>query len=204
MPLACSPSFLKMDSNGYDDAEWTGGGATSAASEAMDNAKIHAKQDGIALLKKASKAGYETKGSGPRDHKSMSSAYERRAQDLEDQEADEETKTVLAAAADADESDDSDDSLLDDPELDMLRKKRLHALKKQAAKREEAKAPGCGTYDEITEEEFLPTVTKVDRCVCHFFAPSFERCKIMDAHLRKLAPLHQGCRFVSINAEKGT
>ena len=186
-----------MDSNGYDDAEWRDEGG-----RVQSDAKIHAKKDGIALLKQATKAGYETKGTGGVAHKSVSSAYERRAQDLEDEAEDEESKTVLAAAAD-DEEDSSDDSLLDDPELDMLRKKRLVALKKQAAKREESKAPGCGTYEEITEEEFLPVVTKTDRAVCHFFSPSFERCKIMDHHLKKLAPLHKGCRFVSINAEKG-
>ena len=45
------------------------------------------------------------------------------------------------------------------------------------------KNKGFGEYREIVEEEFLPSVTKSEFCVVHFFHRDFERCKIMDKHL---------------------
>jgi len=44
-------------------------------------------------------------------------------------------------------------------------------------------AKGHGHYTEILEEEFLPTVTKTNFVICHFFHKDFERCKIFDHHL---------------------
>lgn len=55
---------------------------------------------------------------------------------------------------------------------------------------------------EITEQEFLPTVTKTDYVVCAFFHKDFERCKIVDMHLHKICKQHLETRFVRIDAEK--
>jgi hypothetical protein len=52
------------------------------------------------------------------------------------------------------------------------------------------------------EEEFLPNVTKSKFVVVHFYHQDFERCKIVDMHLRKLAPLHPEAKFIYLNAEK--
>eukprot|EP00913_Durusdinium_trenchii_P005430 g5062.t1 len=41
-----------------------------------------------------------------------------------------------------------------------------------------------GSYDEIAEEEFLKVVTSSQLCVVHFYHRHFEKCKIMDMHLR--------------------
>ena len=40
-----------------------------------------------------------------------------------------------------------------------------------------------GRYTEIIETEFLDTVLKNDKVVCHFYHKDFERCKIIDKHL---------------------
>merc|ERR1712178_415253 len=56
--------------------------------------------------------------------------------------------------------------------------------------------------DEITEEEFLKTVTASDRAVVHFYHKNFEKCKIMDMHLSKCAKKFFGTRFVKLDSEK--
>lgn len=49
------------------------------------------------------------------------------------------------------------------------------------------KNKGFGEYREIVEEEFLPSVTKNEYSVVHFYHRDFERCKIMDKHLLAIA-----------------
>merc|ERR1712113_896741 len=61
---------------------------------------------------------------------------------------------------------------------------------------------GHGSYDEIEEEAFLKTVTSSQRAVVHFYHNNFEKCKIMDMHLRKCARKFFGTRFVKLDAEK--
>jgi hypothetical protein len=46
---------------------------------------------------------------------------------------------------------------------------------------------GKGEYREIVEEEFLNAVTKNHFSVVHFYHNDFERCKIIDIHLRAIA-----------------
>ncbi len=66
----------------------------------------------------------------------------------------------------------------------------------------ENKIKGHGKYTEIVEEEYLPIVTKSELVVCHFYHGDFERCKIVDHHLQKIAPAHEEARFIHVNAEK--
>lgn len=61
---------------------------------------------------------------------------------------------------------------------------------------------GHGTYQEITEQDFLTTVTKTDYVICAFFHKDFERCKIVDMHMQKICRVHLEARFVRIDAEK--
>lgn len=49
------------------------------------------------------------------------------------------------------------------------------------------KNKGFGEYREIVEEEFLPSVTKNEYAIVHFYHRDFERCKIMDKHLLAIA-----------------
>lgn len=59
-----------------------------------------------------------------------------------------------------------------------------------------------GQYDEISENQFLPTVTKKKLCVVHFYHGDFERCKIIDMHLSKICVDHGETKFVKINSQK--
>lgn len=99
-------------------------------------------------------------------------------------------------------SEDEEDPLDEDADFAFLRQKRLAALKARKQKHAELKAKGHGDYDEITQDEFLPKVCASMHVVCHFYHKNFERCKIMDMHLRKLAPKCFGTKFLTINAEK--
>jgi hypothetical protein len=55
-------------------------------------------------------------------------------------------------------------------------------------------------WQEITEGEFLETVTNTPHVVTHFFQEGFERCKIMDKHLAILARKYWDTRFVKLSA----
>lgn len=72
---------------------------------------------------------------------------------------------------------DEDYNLDDEGEsvLDAIKAKRLMEIKKEAKKIIENKAKGHGEYREIKQDEFLPTVTKTKRVVCHFYHTDFER-----------------------------
>lgn len=59
-----------------------------------------------------------------------------------------------------------------------------------------------GVYNEIFEDQFLDTMLKNKKVVCHFYHTDFERCKIMDKHLKLIAAEHPETLFVKINADK--
>jgi len=83
-----------------------------------------------------------------------------------------------------DDFDDLDD--MDEDEAKMLRsiaEQRMAAMKEDYAESQTNKTLGHGSYTEIVEGEFLPTVTKTQYVVCAFFHKDFERCKIIDMHL---------------------
>ena len=92
---------------------------------------------------------------------------------------------------------------LDEDDLETLRQKRLQALKRQQAQKQEWLAQGHGQYEEIPEEkEFFEICKKNTRVACHFFRESTFRCKIIDKHMAELAPKHLETKFCKINAEK--
>ena len=92
------------------------------------------------------------------------------------------------------------DDLLDDPELEKVHEQRLSQLKSEREKRQQMSHKGHGELTDITEEDFLEVMTKTELVVCHFFHKDFERCKIMDKHLRLLAPKFFTTRFCRIHA----
>jgi len=99
----------------------------------------------------------------------------------------------------------SDDEGLDDEEekiMRELRDRRLAQLKSGFEEQQENKIKGHGQYREITETEFLPNVTGSKFVLVHFYHKDFERCKIIDMHLREIARQHTEARFVFLNAEK--
>lgn len=111
------------------------------------------------------------------------------------------------AEVEEEDSDDSDDDAwLDqdmDPELDAIRQRRLRELRMRQEQHAEHMALGHGTVRDITQDEFLPECTgKSEYVAVHFYHQQFERCKIMDHHLKIVAPLHTDCKFLRMDAEK--
>jgi thiol-disulfide isomerase/thioredoxin len=105
------------------------------------------------------------------------------------------------------ESDDPDsdyDDLMDnDPVLEMIRQKRLEEIRTAQIKHAENVAKGHGQYRTISQDEFLPECTGSSEFVAvHFFHDEFERCKIMDHHLKIVATQHTTCKFLRIDAQK--
>ncbi|GJN25695.1 hypothetical protein PR202_gb13557 [Eleusine coracana subsp. coracana] len=98
-----------------------------------------------------------------------------------------------AASANHDEVD--LDELMDDPELEKLHAERIAALKKEAEKREVLKRQGHGEYREITEGDFLGEVTGSEKNSLGIIA------RIMDKHLKALAPVYVGTKFIKLDAE---
>jgi len=119
------------------------------------------------------------------------------------------TEAKKGSASDDDDADPDDDDELalggdDSTVLAKYREKRMQELKQQSAKAETFKQLGHGSYSEVSQDEFLPAVTKSKYVVCHFYHPHFERCKIVDKHLSALAAMaaHNATKFISINSEK--
>lgn len=77
------------------------------------------------------------------------------------------------------------------------------ALRDQAAKEQEWRSQGHGTYHEIGDEkDWFQECKSNERLVCHFYRSTTKYCEVVDKHLQKLAPEHLETRFVKINAEK--
>ncbi|KPV78307.1 uncharacterized protein RHOBADRAFT_10581, partial [Rhodotorula graminis WP1] len=54
-----------------------------------------------------------------------------------------------------------------------------------------------GRYTEVkVEKELIETTAKAKRSVLHFYHRDFRRCRIMDAHLEKLAAKHTDTLFL--------
>lgn len=92
----------------------------------------------------------------------------------------------------------------DDAVLEAFRQRRLEEMKQSYLKVAESKSLGHGEVRTISQDEFLPecTTTKSKFVVVHFFHNEFEKCKVMDSHLKKIASTHLQCKFVRIDAEK--
>lgn len=105
--------------------------------------------------------------------------------------------------SDDDSDDEYDDLLNDDPTLDAIREKRIREMREVQAKQAEHKALGHGEVRTIMQDDFLTECTgKSEYVAVHFFHKEFERCKIMDHHLKIIAPMHLSCKFLRIDAEK--
>jgi hypothetical protein len=80
--------------------------------------------------------------------------------------------------------------------------KRKEHMDKIIEKENKKKLMKYGSYKDIIETEFLDTMLKNENVVCHFYHNDFERCKIMDKHLKIIAETHPDTLFVRINADK--
>jgi thiol-disulfide isomerase/thioredoxin len=166
------------------------GGEMAQIAKAKEIA-THSKRDGIALLKSQ----FEDALVEDTDYVSIRSSADRK-------------QAFEAESRKYDHDDDSfdDDEFLDDPTLDDLHDKRLAEMKRIVAEKraeaEKKKKISDGDYREIVQDEFLPTVTSLERVAVHFYHPEFETCMIMDQVLREIAVVHKEVKFVKINAEK--
>ena len=92
--------------------------------------------------------------------------------------------------------------LFDDPELERLHGERLVKLKEEREKRAAMEQRGHGTYEGVSEASFLEISTTTDKVVAHFWHPEFERCKIVDKHLKVLSAKYFETRFVKVSVEQ--
>lgn len=133
---------------------------------------------------------------------------EKALQNREIADAKDQMRRMKFANDDEDEGDSSEDEfdhLLDeeDPGLIQLREARIAQLKREQATRAQNISLGHGELRTIVQDEFLPECTGSSRFICiHFFRDEFERCKIMDFHLKIIAKEHVECKFLRIDAVK--
>ncbi|PWZ38250.1 Thioredoxin domain-containing protein PLP3B [Zea mays] len=86
-------------------------------------------------------------------------------------------------------------------EVDLDELMDLSVQQKEVEKREVLKRQGHGEYREVIEGDFLGEVTGSEKVICHFYHREFYRCKIMDKHLKALAPVYVGTKFIKLDAE---
>lgn len=92
---------------------------------------------------------------------------------------------------------------LDSQDLAALRKHRIKELQKEEEQKKIWLMNGHKEYEELPEEKsFFDVLKKSDNVVIHFYTNTSERCKILDMHLKILAPKHIETKFVKLNAEK--
>jgi hypothetical protein len=104
-----------------------------------------------------------------------------------------------------DDSGDEFDHLLDeeDEELTAIRQARIAQLKQQQSQHAMHLSLGHGSLRTITESEFLSECTGSSKYVIvHFYNDEFERCKIMDFHLKIVAREHMEAKFLRLDAGK--
>lgn len=115
-------------------------------------------------------------------------------------------QTLVSAASQLEKQLDSQINQLDNldtDDLQALRNRRLAELKDLNKKKQEWLNSGHGQYAELKDEkEFFEVSKKSPNIVVHFYRECTERCKIVDMHLKLLAPKHIETRFCKVNAEQ--
>ncbi|XP_078739995.1 thioredoxin domain-containing protein 9 isoform X2 [Lampetra fluviatilis] len=88
-------------------------------------------------------------------------------------------------------------------EMEVLRERRLQALKKAQQQQQEWRSLGHGVYSDIADEKaFFSECKRSPRVVCHFYKDSTQRCEVVDGQLSKLAPLHLETRFLRLDVSR--
>lgn len=107
-------------------------------------------------------------------------------------------------SVESDNSDDDDgDDYDDDPALAAIRQRRLQELQQAQIQKSQDLARGHGQYRTISQDEFLSECTGSSEFVAvHFFHQEFQRCDLMDHHLKMITPIHTTCKFLRLDAEK--
>ena len=107
-------------------------------------------------------------------------------------------------------SDHDDDALFEsleneyetDPAIAHLREARIQQLSTDLSRARVLRNEGYGVYAELKDEkQAMDVTTSHKKCVLHFFKSDFNRCRIMDQHLKQLAEQHLEARVCRINVE---
>ena len=111
---------------------------------------------------------------------------------------------AAAAQAAADDFALDDDLLADDEELRRLHADRADELRRESEARAAALRAAASGHGRLTrfekEADFLEAAAAPGRLVAHFAHGDFESCKLVDAHLERLAPKWLGTRFARVEA----
>merc|ERR1711939_187754 len=133
----------------------------------------------------------------------MKAAIEDYAAELQEKEAMEmEARREAELAAQKEEDDDEFDFSDDDEFTNAFMESRMAEMKEKSSEAVSWQKQGHGKLNHIVEDEFLNTIIKSKYGVVHFYHREFERCKIVDMHLEKLAKKYLGTKFAKIDAEK--
>ena len=107
-------------------------------------------------------------------------------------------------------SDEDDEALLEDleketendPAMAHLREARIQQLASDLARLKSLRSEGYGSYHDVKDEKVLLEITTSHRrCIVHFHKTDFNRCRIMDDHLKTIAEEHLEAKVVKINVE---
>eukprot|EP00954_Amorphochlora_amoebiformis_P005121 403327-Amorphochlora_amoeboformis.AAC.2 len=123
------------------------------------------------------------------------------------------TTQMLKAVRDTEKAIDNELESLDNlkkSDLENIRRRRMIELKKKAAKMQEWRHKGHGTYAELADEkQWFGEIKQSERTITLFYRnttnESDKYTQILDKHICKLAPKHMETsllRFIKINAEK--
>lgn len=109
-------------------------------------------------------------------------------------------------AYESEESEEFDsDCSMDSAEEEIMRrmKDRMGTDRDERRKEDEKMKKDTGVLKEIHEKEFFDLIkNKKERIVATFYHEDFNRCKILNSHMEKLAHLHPESLFVKINVQK--
>ena len=134
----------------------------------------------------------------------MQQAIQDYAEELkaEEQMKADELRERELAAKEENKSDDEWDFDDDDEISNKIMEERMAQMRDQASEANGWKQKGHGELQEISEEDFLKTVTKSKFAVVHFYHKDMPRCKIADMHLEKLAKTYLATKFAKLDADK--
>ena len=127
---------------------------------------------------------------------------------MEDRLRTEEQKLNQAVTQQIDMDDDEDelsDMSDDNEEQEIMRrmKEKMSNNMMYTGPNKENRTALKGSYEEKTEKEFFEYIeNRKERIIVHFSHEKFERCKIVDMHLKKIAYDHPETLVIKVDAEK--
>jgi len=119
-----------------------------------------------------------------------------------EKEAEERARVEQLHALEVKQDSDDEFDFDDDDISNKIMEQRMAQLRAESSEQRSWQQKGHGKYDEITEEDFLKTVTKSTYAVVHFYHREFPRSKIVDHHLEILAKKYLATKFCKLDAEK--